>query len=354
MIAAGGVSAGLWTESTRKLREVEGALMGRWRERGFSEVVPPLLVPEAAARRASPEALDSRILSTRSEGSGSLALRADFTSGVAWMVSRRVERLDDPLRLCYSGVVVRRPRGEGTAGFETLQAGCERVSGSPGPEGDAEMLALAAESLMSFGLEGAVLELGHWGLVGPLLDSVAWPGEGRAGLARALNAKSLSALGELEDRYGATPESRALKRLLHVGDRPGDVESLRPDLEALGAWGTWRELTDQAARLKDLFPSLTLRLDPVDVRHWDYYTGLTFKAFRPGHPYAILSGGRYDGLYPALGRPFGAVGFAVDLGGFCSTVERRARGGGGSPSRKTAGQVPGSKLDGRMPCPESL
>ncbi|MEW5763824.1 MAG: ATP phosphoribosyltransferase regulatory subunit [Acidobacteriota bacterium] len=325
MIAAGGLSAGLWMEPTKRLREVEGALMELWRSRGFSEVVPPLLVPEAAARRASPEALNSRILPVRSEGAGPLALRADFTSGVAWMVSRRVERLDGPLRLCYSGVVVRRPRGDGSAGLEILQSGCERVSGSPGPEGDEEILALAAESLLSFDLKGAVLELGHWGLVGPLLESVAWPAEGKEALGRALNAKSLSALGGLEDRYGATAESRALRRLLHVGDRPGEVESLRPDLQALGAWEIWLELRNQGARLEALFPGLTLRLDPADVRHWDYYTGLTFKAFRPGHPSAVLSGGRYDGLYPALGRSFGAIGFAVDLSGIGPAGQ--ARGG---------------------------
>jgi ATP phosphoribosyltransferase regulatory subunit len=353
MIASGKASAGLWTESTRRLRSVEGPLLRLWGDRGFSEVVPPLLVPEAAARSASPNALDSRIVPVREEGLGALALRADFTSGVAWMVSRRVDRLDGPLRLSYSGTVVRQPRPNGGGGIETLQAGCERVSGLAGPEGDEEVLALAAESLLSLGLKEPVLELGHWGLVGPLLDAVPWPAEGREALARTMNRKSLAALLELEDRYGSTAETRMLKQLLHLGNRPSDVEALRPDLSALGAWGTWQELRERAGELAVSAPGLRLRLDPADVRHWDYYTGLTFKAFCPGHPYALLSGGRYDGLYPALGRPFGAVGFALDLGGVCSTLEppsgalrsKDASSPGGGGSRPDAGR--------REPCPES-
>jgi len=352
VIAARGMSAGLWMEPTRRLREVERALLRFWGEGGYSEVVPPLLVPEAAARRGSPEALDARILSIRSEGVGDLALRADFTSGVAWMVSRRVERPEGPLRLCYSGPVVRRPLGEGSVGFEILQAGCERVSGSPGPEGDGEVLVLAAESLLTLELKAPVLELGHWRLVGPLLDAIPWPPEGREALVRALNRKSRKALAELEDRYGGAAETRMLGRLLHAGHRPSDVEALRSDLSALGAWEVWEEMRERARELATAAPELRLRLDPVDVRHWDYYTGLTFKAFCKGHPYALLSGGRYDGLYPSLGRPFGAVGFALDVGGVCAVREK-------APPNRPAdwpagtGEEPRPTAEWRGPCPGS-
>ncbi len=352
MIAAWGVSVGLWMEPARRLRDVEAALMRYWGERGFSEVIPPLLVPETAARSGSPKALDARILSIRSEGVAGLALRADFTSGVAWMVSRRGERLDGPLRLCYSGTVVRRPLDDGSVGFETLQAGCERVSGSPGPEGDAEVLALAAESLRILELEAPLLELGHWRLVGPLLDAIPWPPEGRQALVRALNRKSRKALAELAERYGGTAETRMLGRLLHAGHRPSDVEALRADLIALGAWEVWQEMRERARELESAAPKLRLRLDPVDVRHWDYYTGLTFKAFCKGHPYALLTGGRYDGLYPSLGRSFGAVGFALDLGGVCAVREATP---GNRPADRPAvsGEGPRQAAERRNPCPES-
>ena len=51
-------------------------------------------------------------------------------------------------------------------------------------------------------------------------------------------------------------------------------------------------------------------------------------AFTRRHPFALLSGGRYDSLYPALGRPFGACGFALHLDRLLEVERRRPAGPG--------------------------
>jgi ATP phosphoribosyltransferase regulatory subunit HisZ len=167
---------------------------------------------------------------------------------------------------------------------------------------------LAAESVLALQLPGAVLELGHWKIVGPLLERIAWPADGRKALELALNRKSVPSLRELADRFGNSPELELLTGLVHLGGRPADVDKLLPTDPA------WQSLRDLGAAVQKEFPSLLVRLEPTDVRHWAYYTGLTVKVFSPDHPSVVLSGGRYDGLYPTLGRPFGACGFAVHLG----------------------------------------
>ncbi len=309
-----GISHGLWLEGSARFRGLERRLMGLWAGQGYSEVVPPLLLPESAVRPASPEALASRTLRVPANGDGALALRSDFTAGVAWMAARRVGTLEEPLRVCYSGAVVRRPTPDRPEGLEALQAGCERISPAAGSEGDEEVARLAAASLAELEVPGAVLELGHWGLVGPLLESIPWPAEGRQALETALNRKSVPSLTELGSRYGEAREWALLKELVHLGGRPEAVEVLRPRMRGLGVLAAWDELAALGKTVEREFPGLRVRLEPTDVRHWAYYTGLTVKAFAPSHPYALLSGGRYDGLYPALGRPFGACGFAVHLG----------------------------------------
>jgi len=311
--AAGALNPGLWTGDAARLRRMERTLLDLWAGKGYAEVIPPLLLPEVPVRAASPEALASRTLRLDANGEGSLALRADFTAGVALMAARRLERLDGPRRLCYAGTVARRPAADRPEGIETFQAGCERLSPETGPEGDEEVALLAAGSLAALGIEDAVLELGHWGLVGPLMERLPWPEEAREELEQALNRKSRPALESLMERHGECREARLLVRLLHLGGRPEAVEGLAPDLDAAGVLGAWRELRALAAVLKKAFPGLPVRLDPTDVRHWSYYTGLTLKAFSRRHPFALLSGGRYDSLYPALGRPFGACGFALYL-----------------------------------------
>jgi ATP phosphoribosyltransferase regulatory subunit len=314
MSALAGLNPGLWIDGTANLRAKERRLMELWAGEGYAEVIPPLFLPEEAARAASPEALLARTLHVPANGEGGLALRADFTAGVAWMTSRRLTSLQSPLRLAYSGTVLRKPAADLSEAIETLQAGCERISPASGPEGDEEVARLAARSLLALGLEDSVLELGHWALVGPILERIPWPSAGRLALEQALNRKSIPALDVLGERHGRCPEWSLLRDLVHLGGRPEAVDDLRPALRAAGVEETWEELRWLGRSLSAEFPGLPVRLEPTDVRHWAYYSGLTVKAFTPRHSFAVLSGGRYDGLYAALGRPFGACGFAVHLG----------------------------------------
>jgi ATP phosphoribosyltransferase regulatory subunit len=313
VIAQVGLAPGLFKEEAQALRELERSLLGLWAGAGFGEVVPPLLLPEGPSRAASSEALLPRTLTVPGEGQAPLALRSDFTAGVAWMVAQGTQALAGPLRLCYSGPVLRRPSPDRPEGIEAWQAGCERVSPAQGPEGDVEMVRLAARTTAELRLRDAVLELGHWGLVGPLLERIPWPAEGRQALEGALNRKSLSRLEELGRRHGETSEWVLLRSLLHLGGRPAEVERLRAPMEEAGIWSAWEELRTCGGEAARAVPGLKIRLEPTDVRHWSYYTGFTVKVFAPDHAYALLSGGRYDGLYPALGRPYGAFGFAVYL-----------------------------------------
>lgn len=314
MSALQGTSPGLWLEGARRLRDVERRLTGLWAAKDYGEVMPPIVMPEEAARAASPDALTARTLRVPANGGGVLALRSDFTASVAWMVSRRMARLNTALRVYYSGSVTRRPTPDRPEDLEALQAGCERISPERGPEGDGEVALLAAASLAELDVKSAVLEFGHWGLVGPLLERIPWPAEGRQGLEAALNRKSVPTLDQLGERHGRATEWSLLKELVHLGGRPESVEALRPRLAEAGVKDAWDELVSLADLVGREFPGVPVRLEPTDVRHWSYYTGLTVKAFAPGHAYALLSGGRYDGLFPSLGRPFGACGFAIHLG----------------------------------------
>ncbi len=310
-VAAG--TPGLWRNPARGMRTLQNSLLEKWEVRGYEEVIPPLLIPEGAARSASPEALRDRTLPVTANGEGMLSLRSDFTAGVAWMAACRRDTLPDPLRLCYSGTVVRRPTPDRPEGLETYQAGCERICTFPDDEGDEEIALLAAETLTALGLEETILELGHWGLVGPLLKKIPWPESGKLDLERALNRKSISAIEDLGHRHGKAREWELLGRLIHLGGRPKAVDALEGEMRALGVFEPWETLRKLEGTLTRIFPELRVRLDLTDTRHWSYYTGLTLKAFSRCSAYAVLSGGRYDALLPSLGKPLGACGFAVYL-----------------------------------------
>ena len=59
---------------------------------------------------------------------------------------------------------------------------------------------------------------------------------------------------------------------------------------------------------------LRARFDLSVLNDTHYYNGLVFRGYARGAADKILSGGRYDRLVRRMGRPGGAVGFAVYLG----------------------------------------
>lgn len=311
---------GLWAGPARRLRALEARLLDLWAEAGYEEVLPPLLLPEEEGRALVASGLWGRTLRTQAGGEGPCAIRSDFTAALALLVARRWSALEGPLRLSYAGPVLRLPEPGRNGGAELWQAGCEHVSLSAGEAEDGEWVRLAARTALTLGLEAPVLELGHWGLVGPLLDRVGWPAEARAPLEAALNRKSRPALEALAGRYGRTEVSTLLCELLHLGGAPEAIEALEAPLRAAGVWPAWQCLRATGERVAEEFPGLRVRLEPADLRRWTYYTGLTVKAFAQGHGAAVLSGGRYDGLYGALGRPFAAAGFAVSLSALMGEV----------------------------------
>src|SRR5882762_7360825 len=87
-----------------------------------------------------------------------VALRPDITPQVARLVATRMADTEGPIRLCYEGAVTRLAGELGQR--EVLQAGIELID-APEPEGDAEVLAVAAATLAATRLPETRLDVGH-------------------------------------------------------------------------------------------------------------------------------------------------------------------------------------------------
>jgi ATP phosphoribosyltransferase regulatory subunit len=56
-----------------------------------------------------------------------------------------------------------------------------------------------------------------------------------------------------------------------------------------------------------------LTIDLGEVRGFDYYSGILFRAYVPGLGFEVASGGRYDGLPAQFGYDVPAVGFSYSV-----------------------------------------
>lgn len=198
------------------------------------------------------------------------------------------------------------------AGYrEIMQAGLECI-GSLDLLDMAEVLSLAAESLRLLS-DGYLLDVGHIGVVSGLLEGL--PEAVRPGLLTEIGRKNVPAIRRLCAQAGA-PYERAerLCRLSQLYGTPGEV---LPALEELAEGGQAREGLEELRQLcrilQEHTPEPNLRLDFSITNDMRYYNGIIFRGYLPGLASGVLAGGRYDNLLRRMGKPGGAVGFAVYL-----------------------------------------
>ena len=291
------------------LAERVAAVFEAW---GYARIITPVFEHADVLERGLGAGARAAAIRFVEPGTGEIvALRPDITPQIARVVATRLADVEGPIRLCYEGSVTRRAGDLGQR--EVLQAGIELID-APGPEGDAEVLAVAAAALAATGLPETRLDVGHVAPARCVLDAAPEP-EARARLAAALARK---------DRAGLRAAARGLPAEIAplaeaLGSLWGPAEATLARAEALPwpddarrALAGLRAVLAAVAELADP-PAPSLAIDLGDVRGFDYYTGIRFGGYAGGAPDAVLRGGRYDELIGRYGRAARATGFAIDV-----------------------------------------
>src|SRR5207247_1758832 len=109
-------------------------------------------------------------------GAGILALRPEFTSLVAKTVATRLASLPKPIRLYYSGEVLRFEKPKGGRQREFAQVGIEHYGGT-GKSADVEILLIAVETLQRLGIQNFQINLGSVDFFGGIVDRMELPND---------------------------------------------------------------------------------------------------------------------------------------------------------------------------------
>lgn len=305
-------------------RAIIERLLGAFEAWGYARIIAPAFeYADVLERGLGGDARRAAVRFVEPQTGEVVALRPDITPQVARMVATRMRDVGGPIRLCYEGAVTRLeagPRGQ----RELLQAGVELI-GVPSPEGDAEVLGVAAAALASMRVDDVRLDIGHAAIARAALDGVRDP-DRHAALVSALAKKDRRGV---EDAARGLPAARrafvaALPRLYGA---PEEVLAAARKLPAPAAvrraLATIERVLDLARDRMDGDLHRRVTVDLGDVRGFDYYTGLRFSGYADGVGDAVLRGGRYDELLAAYGHRAPATGFAVDVEAIADT-ERAA------------------------------
>ncbi|MCK4691539.1 MAG: ATP phosphoribosyltransferase regulatory subunit [Desulfuromonadales bacterium] len=281
---------------------------------GFRPVITPQLEFLDVLERGLGEGLRDRTFRFDDRQSGRLvAFSPDMTPLCARIAATRMRELPLPLRLSYSGRVLRHTEQQAGKDRDIFQTGVELI-GLDSPEADAEMIAMAIEALQAVGAEGFTIDIGQVDFFRGVMDGLPLDGRLAELVADAILRKDSSELQgllkdlELED--AARKEILALPRL--YGGRKvletaaGVVRNERS-----------RKALDNLSQVLDVLEVYGVldhvTIDLGELRGLNYHTGITFQGFLPGLGRAVCSGGRYNNLTAQYGFTAPATGFTFSL-----------------------------------------
>ncbi|HEY5672774.1 MAG TPA: ATP phosphoribosyltransferase regulatory subunit [Malonomonas sp.] len=242
-----------------------------------------------------------------------LTFPSDMTPQIARIAATRMREQPLPLRLCYSGRVLRHTEQQAGKDRDIFQTGVELI-GLDGPEADAEMIAMAIESLAAVGAEEFTIDIGQVDFFRGVMDGLPLEGQLADRVADAISRKDSSELQallknvELED--AAREEILALPRLFggrEVLERAAKVVRNERSRKAL-------DNLSQVLDVLEVYGVLDhVTVDLGELRGLNYHTGITFQGFMTGIGRAVCSGGRYNNLTAQYGFAAPATGFTFNL-----------------------------------------
>lgn len=295
----------------RKIEELRRRLLDNFRLYGYEMVMPPLLEYLESLLTGAGQDTDLRTFKLVDQLSGrTLGVRSDMTTQVARIDAHLLNRAS-VTRLCYAGSVLHtRPTGL-HATREPIQIGAE-IYGHAGIEADAEIQALALNSLALAGMRTIRLDLCHVGVLRAIIANDPAAKRQEAQLFGLLEAKDVPGLQEITAAY----QDGTRAALLALPNLYGDISVIARARITLPALPGIAQALDELQALVELaagHEGAAVTIDLADLRGYHYHSGVMFSAYVPGLPNAVVRGGRYDHVGEAFGRARPATGFSMDL-----------------------------------------
>jgi ATP phosphoribosyltransferase regulatory subunit len=241
-----------------------------------------------------------------------LVLRPDITPSIARCVAKYFKDESLPIRLCYIGnTYINNSSYQGKL-KEVTQLGAELMNDNS-IDADAEMLALTMECLLQSGLKEFQLEIGDADFFRALIEEAGFTEEEEiTSLRELIESKNMFGVEEIIQKKELGAELKEI--FLKLPELFGSLEIL-----SLARKLTVNPRARKALNhLEELYSIMAeygyekyISFDLGMLSHYNYYTGIIFKAYTYGTGEAIATGGRYDNLVGQFGKDSPAIGLAI-------------------------------------------
>ncbi len=253
-----------------------------------------------------------------------LALRPDFTPGVARATNKYFMEDIHPIRLCYMGNTFSNRSDLQGKLKEVTELGVEYMR-EPSVDADAEMIDMTVELLKTAGLDEFQICIGTVEYFRGLCEAAGLDRETEEALSDHIRNKNYFGIQDVLNDVKMPADIK--KTLTSFSDYFGNVDVLDEAAERV------KKVPRSLAainRLKALYEKLKiygvqnyLTFDLGMISQHDYYTGILFQAYTFGTGEPIVRGGRYDNLLGRFGKPGAAVGFTVVVDQLLNTLNQQ-------------------------------
>src|SRR5881296_2077802 len=298
--------------AARRRRALERTICSVFEGWSYEEIIPPIFDYYDVFVKGMGWGQEEQIYRFIDREGNILALRPEFTSLVAKTVATRLASSPKPIRLYYSGEVLRFEKPKGGRQREFAQIGIEHYGGSK--TADVEILLIAVETFQRLGVQGFQINLGSVDFFGGIVDRMELPADRIAELKDVLNVKDRSGLEALLEKL---PVGDRRKKILRAVPHLTGGKAVIAEARELVKNPRSVEALDHLEEIYSIFQRLDLAqhltIDLGEIRGFDYYSGILFRAYVRDLGFEVASGGRYDGLPGAFGEDLPAVGFSFSL-----------------------------------------
>ena len=285
-----GLSDVLYPKAKIQAKKIEN-LLDVFSNYGYLRVKPPLVEYEETLLSDGPGTVlkDStfRIMDPLSQKM--MALRSDVTAQISRIASTRLSHLARPLRLSYSGDVLRVKGDSFNTERQKTQVGAELI-GLENEFCDAEIILICLKALKSINIENITIDINLPFLREYFLKDLS--SSLKEEINKAIDLRDKKSLKKFKFKHS--------KIVLDLVEASGDYSFASNFLSKLKLEGFINDVRDYYLRVIDIVDkndsSIKISIDPLENRGFNYHTGLSFTIFSENLKGEIAKGGRYKTL----------------------------------------------------------
>lgn len=250
-----------------------------------------------------------------------LVLRPDITMPIARVAATKLKSF--PQRLCYIGEAFGCESTQNSSMKEFTQAGIELL-GVSGAQADAEVIAIAIETLKTANLKNFQIDIGQVEFFKGLMEEAGITGEQSEELREYVDQKNDLAVELFLKRNGI--EGSVRRKIMQLPTLYGSADVFL-EAERFSSNPRCRAAVDNLRQVYEILCDFgvadCVSIDFGMLQSIDYYSGIIFRGISGELGYPLLTGGRYDKLIGEFGEDVPATGFAMGIKRILIALERQ-------------------------------